>query len=166
MLGPIAKESIAKRAKGKKRASKKRKTTGSSESIMPKQLGDLSESSEGLWNQEQIAARKATKEKLKKTNEDVTSQQNKRGKARKPRSPCLMISSSCDALHGMDTIGIDTDSGKSMSTRVADFLWIDVSKEAQDSIEITGVGGSDTDVGGREPLVVRKFLTRKEIIDY
>ena len=71
------------------------------------------------------------------------------------KSPCMMITTSSEPLLEMDTIGIDTDSSKSMSTRVEDFIWIDKSNEARGSVDLSGVGGSNTKVGGRGPLAVK-----------
>jgi hypothetical protein len=57
-------------------------------------------------------------------------------------------------LHNMKTVGIDTDSGKSISTDVRDFVHIDTSDEAKDSCVIRGVGGNGSIVGGRGPMIV------------
>ena len=66
-------------------------------------------------------------------------------------SSCIMT----DPLLDMQFCGIDTDSGKSISTRLSDFLWLDNSKDARASIEIRGVGGAGTQVGGRGPMAIR-----------
>ncbi len=66
-------------------------------------------------------------------------------------SSCMMT----DPLLDMQFCGIDTDSGKSISTRLSDFLWLDNSKDARASIEIRGVGGAGTQVGGRGPMAIR-----------
>jgi len=71
------------------------------------------------------------------------------------RSPALMIAATCEPLHPLNTVGIDTDSGMSTSTCPSDFLFIDRSEHAKLSIEICGVGGNGTIVGGRGPMVVR-----------
>jgi hypothetical protein len=49
-------------------------------------------------------------------------------------STCLMLA----PLHDMDSVGIDTDSGRSISTRKEDFLWIDTLDDAKGSVEIRG----------------------------
>jgi hypothetical protein len=60
------------------------------------------------------------------------------------------------ALLDMSTVGMDTDSGKTISTKRGDFLWIDESQEAKNSTNIAGIGQekSRSCVGGRGPMVV------------
>ncbi len=41
-----------------------------------------------------------------------------------------------------------------MSTERLDFLYLDPSEEAITSVELNGVGGGDSKVGGRGPLLV------------
>ncbi len=65
-------------------------------------------------------------------------------------SSCIMTESLLD----MNYCGIDTDSGKSISTRLSDFLWLDNSIDAKSSIEIHGVGGAGTQAGGRGPMAI------------
>jgi hypothetical protein len=62
--------------------------------------------------------------------------------------------SNTDALHSMEVVGIDTCSALSVSTREEDFLFLDRSKLATDSVVLRGVGGSDAIIGGRGPMVV------------
>ena len=57
-------------------------------------------------------------------------------------------------LHKMTSIGIDIDSGKSISTSRGDFISIDSSDNAKNSVEIRGVGGAGTVVGGRGSMVI------------
>ncbi len=64
------------------------------------------------------------------------------------------IPSNTDALHSMEVVGIDTCSALSVSTREEDFLFLDRSKLATDSVVLRGVGGSDAKIGGRGPMVV------------
>ena len=69
----------------------------------------------------------------------------------------LMLRFSCIALplHDLNVIGIDTCSAMSVSTKSEDFITIDKSRDAQESISIRGVGGAGSKVGGRGCLVVK-----------
>ncbi len=62
--------------------------------------------------------------------------------------------SNTDALHSMEVVGIDTCSALSVSTREEDFLFLDRSTQATDSVVLRGVGGSDAIIGGRGPMAV------------
>jgi len=50
-------------------------------------------------------------------------------------------------LHDLNVIGIDTCSAMSVSTKSEDFITIDKSPEAQESVKIRGVGGAGSKVG-------------------
>ena len=63
------------------------------------------------------------------------------------------------ALHPLEYIGIDTCSAMAVSTELLDFLWIDNTKEAIKSVELNGVGGGSSLVGGRGPMVVKAVDT-------
>ena len=79
------------------------------------------------------------------------------------RASSMPISTTSDgagALHPLDYIGIDTCSAMSVSTELSDFLYIDSSQEAITSVELNGVGGSDSLVGGRGPIVVKGIDTK------
>ena len=58
------------------------------------------------------------------------------------------------ALHPLDHIGVDSCSAMSVSTERLDFLYLDPSEEAITSVELNGVGGGDSKVVGRGPLLV------------
>jgi hypothetical protein len=58
------------------------------------------------------------------------------------------------SLHPMDHVGIDTCSAVSVSTETADFLFIDRSYEAKNSISLNGVGNGGPVILGRGPMVV------------
>ncbi len=60
-----------------------------------------------------------------------------------------------EALHPLDYIGIDTCSAMAVSTEPLDFLYLDKSEEAVRSVELNGVGGNDSIVGGRGPMIVK-----------
>ena len=62
--------------------------------------------------------------------------------------------SNTDALHNMVVVGIDTCSALSVSTREEDFLFLDRSLQATESVVLRGVGGSDAKIGGRGPMAV------------
>jgi len=51
-------------------------------------------------------------------------------------------------------IGIDTDSGRSMSTERSDFLYLDTSERAKRSVRVSGAGGGANKVGGVGPMLV------------
>ncbi len=57
-------------------------------------------------------------------------------------------------LHSLDCVGIDTCSALSVSTEKADFIYIDDSDEAKESVSLRGIGGEQSVVGGRGPLVI------------
>ena len=59
-----------------------------------------------------------------------------------------------DPLHSMDAVGIDTCSALSVSTRKEDFLFLDSSVSARNSVVLRGVGGSDAKIGRRGPMIV------------
>ncbi len=63
----------------------------------------------------------------------------------------LMTNSS---LHDIGLVGIDTCSAVSVLTEMSDFLYVDDSPAAKDSITLNGVGGANTSIGGRGPMVV------------
>ena len=63
------------------------------------------------------------------------------------------------ALHPLDYVGIDTCSAMSVSTERGDFLFIDQSKEAVHSVELNGVGGGESKVGGRGPMLIKAIDT-------
>ena len=56
-----------------------------------------------------------------------------------------------NALHDLDRLGIDTCSSVAVSTEPDDFLFIDDSPEAKDSVTLRGVGGENPVMGGRGP---------------
>jgi hypothetical protein len=62
-------------------------------------------------------------------------------------------------------VGIDTCSAVAVSTEREDFLFIDDSPEAKDSVTLRGVGGENPVIGGRGPMEV-KTLDRqgKEVL--
>ena len=56
----------------------------------------------------------------------------------------------------MDCVGIDTDSGKSISTLRKDFMFLDTGVSARNSVEIRGIGGAGAyRIGGRGPMIIR-----------
>ena len=71
---------------------------------------------------------------------------------------CLPVFDTCLAaipLHAMNTVGIDTDAGRSISTRREDFMCIDKSSRAINSVGIRGVDGGSAIVGGIGAMVVQ-----------
>jgi hypothetical protein len=60
-----------------------------------------------------------------------------------------------NALHDLSLVGIDTCSAVSVSTELEDFLFVDRSEEARDSVTLRGVGGMNPAIGGRGPMVIR-----------
>ncbi len=59
-----------------------------------------------------------------------------------------------NTLHDLSYVGIDTCSAVSVSTERKDFAFVDDSQDARDSI-LRGVGGENTVIGGRGPMVVQ-----------
>ena len=68
--------------------------------------------------------------------------------------PFTSMPTHLDPLHSMGVVGIDTCSALSVSTRREDFLFLDSSISAVNSIVLRGVGGSDAKIGGRGPMIV------------
>ncbi len=62
--------------------------------------------------------------------------------------------SSTKSLHPMDYVGIDTCSAVSVSTEIADFIFVDRSFEAGNSITLNGVGEGGPQILGRGSMVV------------
>ena len=56
----------------------------------------------------------------------------------------LMVSmqddSTIGALHPLDYVGVDTCSARSVSTEIADFLYLDRSHSARNSVSLNGIG--------------------------
>jgi hypothetical protein len=50
------------------------------------------------------------------------------------------------ALHPLEFVGVDTCSAVSVSTERADFIYLDESREAKESVTINGVGSGGPDV--------------------
>ena len=65
----------------------------------------------------------------------------------------VLVTSS--SLHDLELVGIDTCSAVSVSTEKSDFLYVDDSPAAKDSVTLNGGGGANTSIGGRGPMVVR-----------
>ena len=68
------------------------------------------------------------------------------------------------SLHPMDHVGIDTCSAVSVSTETADFLFVDRSYEAKNSISLNGVGNGGPVILGRGPMVVSSLNASGEQI--
>ena len=64
------------------------------------------------------------------------------------------VDSTTDALHPLDYAGIDTCSARSVSTEIADFLYLDRSYEARNSVSLNGIGSGGPAVLGRGPMLV------------
>jgi len=66
------------------------------------------------------------------------------------RSDTVMVAD----LHSVEkNCGIDSDAGISISTLTEDFLWIDDSEEAKNSIQSpAGINGGTSSIGGRGPM--------------
>ncbi len=66
----------------------------------------------------------------------------------------MSVDTKISSLHDLDLVGIDTCSAVSVSTEKEDFIFIDESREARDSVSLRGVEGSSSVIGGRGPLWV------------
>jgi hypothetical protein len=73
--------------------------------------------------------------------------------------PMLNSQEKSSALHPLDHVGIHTCSAMSVSTERDDFLFIDKSEDAVHSVEVNGVGGNESKVGGRGPMIVQTIDT-------
>ena len=60
-----------------------------------------------------------------------------------------------NALLPLDHIGIDTCSALSVSTERSDFLYLDKSEAAVRSVSLGGIGGNESKVRGRGPLLIK-----------
>ena len=60
-----------------------------------------------------------------------------------------------NALLPLDHIGIDTCSALSVSTERSDFLYLDKSEAAVRSVSLEGIGGNESKVRGRGPLLIK-----------
>jgi hypothetical protein len=69
-----------------------------------------------------------------------------------PESTSLPILS--QPLHSLDFVGIDTCSALSVSTEREDFVFIDRSEGARESVSLRGIGGVQNVIGGRGAFVV------------
>ncbi len=67
----------------------------------------------------------------------------------------VLVISLLNTLHDLNYVGIDTCSTVSGSTERGDFSFIDDSQAAKDSVILRGVGGENTVIGGRGPMVVQ-----------
>ena len=69
----------------------------------------------------------------------------------KPKKTILVVKVSlANSLHDLDLVGIDTCSAVSVSTEKDDFIFVDGSQEARDSVTLRGVGGSSSVIGGED----------------
>jgi hypothetical protein len=78
------------------------------------------------------------------------------------KSNIIMLSD----LHSVDkNCGIDSDAGISISTLREDFIWIDESEAAKNSIQSpAGINGGTSSIGGRGPICIRA-VTGEYLID-
>jgi hypothetical protein len=83
----------------------------------------------------------------------ITDEEVKRPKRKKGKTVLTM--SLLNDLHDHDRVGMDTCSAVAVSTEPEDFLFIDDSPEAKDSVSLRGVGGEKPMIGGRGPMVVK-----------
>jgi hypothetical protein len=99
------------------------------------------------------------KRDLEKTDEPEDrkdlSNRKKRSVKKKGKTTLVVKISLANSLHDLDLVGIDTCSAVSVSTEKEDFIFIDGSREARDSVSLRGVGGSSSVIGGRGPMVVK-----------
>ncbi len=57
-------------------------------------------------------------------------------------------------LHPLNFVGMDTCSARSVSSEASDFLYLDSSEYARNSVELNGVGAGGPVALGRGPMVV------------
>ncbi len=91
--------------------------------------------------------------------ETVTSEENMEALVDYPfvgsKEKTVPVISLLNTLHDLNYVGIDTCSAVSVSTEKGDFSFIDDSQAAKDSVILMGVGGENTVIGGRGPMVVQ-----------
>ncbi len=81
-------------------------------------------------------------------------------KKRKVSEPMLMIKDAvgivneAPSLHPLDYVGMDTCSARSVSSEISDFLYVDRSARAINSVELNGVGAGGPVILGRGPMLV------------
>ncbi len=99
------------------------------------------------------------KRNLDKTDEEEDREDlsdRKKGSVKREWKTTLVVKVSlANSLHDLDLVGIDTCSAVSVSTEKEDFIFIDESREARDSVTLRGVEGSSSVIGGRGPMVVK-----------
>ena len=72
-----------------------------------------------------------------------------------PRECVIDISAMVTNLLDVEKrVGVDTCSGRTLSTERSNFLWLDDSTEARNSVRISGAGGGKKSVGGIGPLLI------------
>ncbi len=79
----------------------------------------------------------------------------KPGSPSDPKTTLVVRVSLAKSLHDLDLVGIGTCSAVSVSTEKEDFIFVDESRTAKDSVTLRGVGGSSSVIGGRGPMVVK-----------
>jgi hypothetical protein len=77
-----------------------------------------------------------------------------KGEKRKGASTSLPILS--QPLHSLDFVGIDTCSALTVSTERGDFVFLDRSQGARESVSLRGIGGEQSVIGGRGAFVATK----------
>jgi hypothetical protein len=73
----------------------------------------------------------------------------------KSKEKTVLVIALLNTLHDLNYVGIDTCSAVSVSTEKGDFSFIDDSQAAKDSVILRRVGGENTVIGGRGPMVVQ-----------
>jgi hypothetical protein len=68
-------------------------------------------------------------------------------------TPCLPISGTSPLLP-LRCVGIDTCSALSVSTERRDFTFLDESLMARESVSLRGIGGEQSTIGGRGPMLI------------
>jgi hypothetical protein len=74
--------------------------------------------------------------------------------------PAMMVCESGEpegealCLHPLNYVGIDTCSARSVSSEIGDFLFLDRSERARNSVSLSGVGEGGPEVLGRGPMLV------------
>jgi hypothetical protein len=67
-------------------------------------------------------------------------------------------------LHDMTNVGMDSCSGTSISTRRHDFLWLDQSEEAKESVLVRGPSVGSPACGGRGPIAYHFLVNDKPVM--
>jgi hypothetical protein len=79
-----------------------------------------------------------------------------RASLKRHREPILMVQAGGEAIsfHPLNYVGMDTCSARSVSSEVSDFVYLDRSSKARNSISLNGAGEGGPEILGRGPMLI------------